>query len=53
MEESYFSGETELSKCCAILHTASFEIDKRGELILYNSLFLPYIMYRDEILGNK
>ena len=44
--------KSKLSKCCAIMQRANFVIDKRGMLILYNSLFLSYIMYCIEICGN-
>ena len=34
------------------MYRASFVIDKCGMLILYHSLFLPYIMYCIEVWGN-
>ena len=44
--------KSKLSKSCAIMYRASFIIDKCGRLILYHSLFLPYIMYCIEVCGN-
>ena len=41
--------KSKLSKSCAIMHRASFLIDRRGMHILYYSLFLPYIMYCAEV----
>ena len=40
-------------KCCAIMYRARFMSDKSCVLILYNSFFLPYIMYCIEIRSNK
>ena len=44
--------KSKLSKSCTIMYRASFVIDKCGMLILYHSLFLPYIMYCIEVWGN-
>ena len=44
--------KSKLSKSCAIMYRASFVIYKCGMLILYHSLFLPYIMYCIEVWGN-
>ena len=44
--------KSKLSKSCAIVYRASFVIDKCGMLILYHSLFLPYITYCIEAWGN-
>ena len=44
--------KSKLSKSCAVMHRASFLIDRRGMNILYYSLFLPYIMYCAEVWGN-
>ena len=44
--------KSKLSTCCAVMHRVNFAIDKRGMLILYNSLFLPHSMYCIEIWGN-
>ena len=39
------SIRSKLSKCCAIMYTASSLINKHGMHMLYYSLFMPYIMY--------
>ena len=44
--------KSKLSKSCAIMYRASFVIDKCGMLMLYHSLFLPYITYCIEVRGN-
>ena len=45
--------KSKLSRSCAVMYRASFLIDRRGMHVLYFSLFLPYIMYYAEILGNS
>ena len=42
--------KSKLSKCCAVMYTTSFLIDRRGMRILY--LFSSHIMYYAEIWGN-
>ena len=41
-----------LSKCIAIIHKAKHLLDKESLVILYDSLFVPYLSYCSEIWGN-
>ena len=52
MEKTHFHDKSKLSKNCAIMYRASFVIDKCRMLVLYHSLFLPYIIYYTELWGN-
>ena len=46
------SIRSKLSKCCVIMYKASSLINKHGMHILYNSLFMPYIMHCTEVWDN-
>ena len=41
-----------LSKCIAIMHKVKYVLNSTTLLIIYNSLFLPYLSYCLEIWGN-
>ena len=43
---------SKLNKCIAVLYRASFCVGYEALLTIYNSLFLPHLMYCSEIWGN-
>ena len=43
---------SKLSKTIAIMHRTKYLLDKNARLILYYSLFLPYVSYCCEVWGN-
>ena len=43
---------SKLSKCIAIMYKAKHLLDKDSLVMLYDSLFVPYLSYCSEILGN-
>ena len=44
--------KSKLSKGIAIIHKAKHLLDRRSGMILYFSLFLPYLSYCCEVWGN-
>ena len=44
--------KSKLSKSIAIMHKAKHLLDRRSGMILYFSLFLPYLSYCCEVWGN-
>jgi len=44
--------KSKLSKTIAIMHKAKYVLNKKARLILYYSLFLPYLSYCCEVWGN-
>ena len=44
--------KSKLSKNIAVIYRAKYLLDKNSLFILYCSLFLPYISYCCEVLGN-
>ena len=43
---------SKLSKCIAIIYKAKYLLDKDSLVMLYDSLFVPYLSYCSEIWGN-
>ena len=44
--------QSKLSKSIAIMHKAKHLLDRRYDMVLYFSLFLPYLSYCCEVWGN-